>query len=255
MPKEDDPVFRAHYTGAVTVAAGGSEPRSCFDVTKQGCTDDSHRSCGDCLKALWNHSALFRKKKGGGCTLSRIMQLTINMRRGIDADKSFTIFDRIMREHLDYVVRVVDARHLVSFATNYAVHSPNEAERGAAGTLVLYNMMEKVAVSTPRSKGVTPKTTDRAGVADATFFNEACYDKPESNFTMYDWRSGNAMGRCFDVVFGAAEGATVVRRMLASCVAWSALYGEATLAGKVATQAGEKEWIKRVTMVSLYPKP
>nr|WRJ69794.1 hypothetical protein TetV2_00345 [Oceanusvirus sp.] len=246
MPKDNDPVFRAHYHGVSSPTSAPSEPMSCFDLPKQGCVDPSHRSCGDCLKALWNHRALFNKKKGGGCALCRLMQLTINLRRRIDVDKSFAIFDRLIREHLDYVVRTVDARHLVSFATNYADHSKDPDERGAAGALVLYNMMEKIAVSAPKTNGVTPKNTDKGGIGDATFYNDGCYDRAVSNFTMYDWRSGNAMGRCFEVVFGCFEGAHVCKRLLASCVAWSVLYGEATLTGKVARKAGEKEWMQRV---------
>ena len=248
-----DPVFRAHYNGAESVDRAGEAPLSAFDVAKRACTDPSHGSCGDCLKALWNHGALFGKPAGGGCALCRMMQLTIFMRRGLNVRASFAEFDALLRANLDHVVRTVDARHLVSFATNYAEHSADAAERGAAATLSVYNMMEKVAVSRRPSPGVLPKTTDAPGIPDATFVQEASYGSPVTNFTMYDWKRGDAMGRCVDIVLGAHRESAVARRLLASCLAWSMLYGESTLVGTLAAKAGESRWRKRVVRAYLYP--
>ena len=242
--KKDDPAFRAHWLGLDPArAAAAAEPRDAFCAPKQACSNPAHASAGDCLVALWHHE---RIRKGGEdrCGLCMAMRMTIRMRRGDKGREAFERFDAWMRENLDYVCRAVDARHLVCFITNYATHGEGP-ERAAAAAAVWMNMAEKVTASTPeRAKGVLAKV-EGWPVSDGRFVKDRTYAHIATNFTMFDWKRGDAMLRTVEVMHAAMRDAPVVRRLTFSVMAWSAVYG-GTAAGTVRRHGRVREWLDRI---------
>lgn len=241
MPKNDDAVFRYHYTGDKRA----TEPKSSFLLEKVACSDPNHSSCGDCLKHMWNHAKIINAKRPSECMLCRAMQLTIRMRRNTQTEESFAEFEQIMGDHIDYIARVVDARHLNSFSINYAKHSKSASERACAAIAIMHNTAEKSAVSVPPSQGVLQKNTDRPGIADATFTLDGCYDSCFTNFTMYDWKRGDAIGKHIEVILDVLSPHAVVKKLVAACLAWSIIYKNTNF-GRLAKHGSEAKWKKDV---------
>jgi hypothetical protein len=237
-----DPVFRAHWLGVVD-ASRIPNPDSAFSVPKTSCDDPSHRSCGDCLRAVWYHDRI-AASSDRRCGLCRAMHLTICMRRRPDATaKEFAEFDAWVRENLDYLCRALDARHLVSFINNYATHGSGP-ERAAAATAAWMNLAEKVSTSAPPRTAVLPKV-EGWPVSDGRFVRERTFAHPASNFTMYNWNGGDAIGKSLDVVVSAMSESPVVLRLTMAVLAWAVLY-DCTNPGLMRRFSKEKSWIDKV---------
>ncbi|AUF82326.1 hypothetical protein TetV_234 [Tetraselmis virus 1] len=243
MSDKRDPIFSTHYLGGL-VATQSEVISSARNIPKEACSVSTHKCCHDCLTRLWYHDYIVKKTESDSCVLSKLMKLTIFMRRNQNVESNFQLFDSLMKKHISYVCRVVDARHLVSFITNYAMHSQNPVERAAAGIAVCYNMMEKINVSSPHTPGTLTKNTDK-GVPDATFVRDGSFSKSCSNFTMYDWKKGNAMDRSMEIVLHSMKDTPIVKRLTMSCFAWGMQYPE-TLVGKMSKYGKEKKWKQMV---------
>lgn len=237
-----DAVFRAHWLGVLD-ASKTSEPATAFSVPKMACADPRHKSCGDCLRDLWYHDRI-RMTANQKCGLCRAMWLTIAMRRNpTGTDAEFREFDAWVRSNMDYLCRAVDARHMISFITNYATHGSG-ADRAAASTALWMNLVEKVSTSTPPRATVVPK---REGwpVSDGRFVKERTFAHPASNFTMYNWNGGDAIVNTVGIVLGAMRDAPVVRRLTMSVLAWAMLY-DTTNPGLMLRHGKDKSWATKV---------
>lgn len=253
-----DTVFVAHYVGCESPAEAlkllSSQkdlPRNCRDVKKVACSNAKHANCGDCLKHIWEHNSITISGKTG-CLLGDMMHDTIMLRRSPkrpDLRKEhFESFKKALEANIDYVVRVVSARHLVSFLANYVTEG-NPLESASAAMVHGLNLCEKLNNSCPPTQGIVHKTTDGKGIADVTFCDDGSYHKSVTNFTMYNWRGRDgqrpAIYGMVDLMLAGLKNTPVIRRLTMSVVAWSMLYKN-TVLGRASIHAAERKWRKAV---------
>lgn len=241
-PKADDPVFRAHWLG-IPDGTAVREPRNAFMVPKMACADPRHASCGDCLRELWFHDKIGASRHNK-CGVCRAMGLTIAMRRRPNETESeFKEFDAWMRANIDYVCRAVDARHLISFITNYATHGSG-AERAGAPVALWMNMVEKISTSTPVRGTVIPKVEGWV-VSDGRFVKEGTFVDPSTNFTMYNWNGGDAITNTVALIRGALRDAPLIARMTMAILGWAIMY-DVTNPGIMRKFSRDRSWIPEV---------